>query len=58
MAKICPVTNDKVLYLDCLECDDKICLKPDKAEYDHSDVSDDRMTKNNIRNTGTIKKGK
>ena len=26
MAKICPITNDKVLYLDCLECDDKVCL--------------------------------
>lgn len=25
MAKICPVNGDKVLYLDCLECDDKIC---------------------------------
>lgn len=32
MAKICPVTNDKVLYLECLECDDKVCLKPAKAE--------------------------
>ena len=26
MAKICPFTNDVVLYLDCKECDDvKIC---------------------------------
>ena len=25
MAKICPITNDKVLYLDCLECEEKIC---------------------------------
>ena len=23
MAKICPLTNEKVLYLDCNECDDK-----------------------------------
>lgn len=27
MAKICPLTKDKVLYLDCLECDEKICKK-------------------------------
>ncbi len=26
MAKMCPVTNENVLYLDCLECDDKVCL--------------------------------
>lgn len=25
MSKICPVTKDVVLYLDCLECDDKVC---------------------------------
>ena len=27
MAKFCPVTNDKVLYLECLECEDKICKR-------------------------------
>lgn len=27
MAKICPVTNEKVLYLDCLDCDEKECQK-------------------------------
>ena len=28
MAKICPLTNEKVLYLDCNECDDKqLCRK-------------------------------
>lgn len=25
MAKICPETNSYVLYLDCLECEDKVC---------------------------------
>lgn len=25
MAKICPITNEKVLYLTCLECAEKIC---------------------------------
>jgi len=27
MAKICPITNKSVLYLDCLECEEKICRK-------------------------------
>ena len=27
MAKICPATGEKVLYLDCLECEYKICKK-------------------------------
>ncbi len=27
MAKICPVTDEPVLYLECLECDDKVCKK-------------------------------
>ena len=25
MAKICPITNKKVVYLKCLECDEKVC---------------------------------
>lgn len=25
MAKLCPVTNKKVPYLTCLECEDKVC---------------------------------
>ena len=27
MAKFCPILNRKVVYLDCLECDDKQCEK-------------------------------
>lgn len=27
MAKHCPLYNCKVLYLDCLECENKICKK-------------------------------
>ncbi len=27
MSKICPMTNDVVLYLDCLECEEKVCKK-------------------------------
>lgn len=28
MAKICPDTGDKVLYLDCIDCDDRVCQQP------------------------------
>lgn len=31
MSKICPINNSIVLYLDCLECDDKICKKQHKV---------------------------
>lgn len=27
MAIYCPAVNEKVLYLTCLECEDKICKK-------------------------------
>lgn len=27
MAKYCPILNEKVTYLYCQECDDKICEK-------------------------------
>ena len=30
MAKWCPITGEKVLYLECLECDDKICKNLNK----------------------------
>jgi rubredoxin len=25
MANLCPITGTRVVYLDCLECDDKVC---------------------------------
>ena len=31
MSKICPINNSIVLYLDCLECDDKICKQQHKV---------------------------
>lgn len=27
MAKICPETNEKVLYIECIECETKTCRK-------------------------------
>lgn len=31
MSRICPVNHSVVLYLDCLECDNKICIHPNKS---------------------------
>lgn len=28
MAKYCPVIGQRVVYLTCLECEDKVCMKP------------------------------
>lgn len=30
MSKFCPVIKHKVTYLDCQECDDKVCERPEK----------------------------
>lgn len=30
MAKICPITNEPVLYLEWLECEEKVCKKNEK----------------------------
>ena len=36
MSKFCPLVNEKVVYLDCLECDNKICKggKPMEDDWD------------------------
>lgn len=31
MARVCPLTGAKVVYLDCLECDDKVCRGGQKS---------------------------
>ena len=32
MAKLCPITGERVLYLDCLECDCKPCRNGCKGD--------------------------
>lgn len=34
MAKFCPVQNRKVLYLECLECEEKECRKEKVKQID------------------------
>lgn len=41
MSKICPITNTKVLYLECLECDDRLKCQG------HRSFSDSRFILNN-----------
>ena len=34
MSRICPITNDIVLYLECLECDEKKCQNPTNLDIE------------------------
>lgn len=45
MAKYCPILDRKVVYLDCLECDDKQCENSkqkqenkEEGETNHADL--------------------
>ena len=41
MAKVCPLTGQKVLYLDCLECEDKNkCKNPAENNFESGNVED------------------
>lgn len=44
MARMCPETKNYVLYLDCLECEDKICTK--KRETKNEKMTE-KVEKNN-----------
>jgi hypothetical protein len=47
MAKYCPVLNQKVVYLTCLECEEKLCKQAGQNEKttDASQKSTDEQTK-------------
>ena len=32
MAKFCPLVGHKVVYLDCIECDERVCVKSHPSE--------------------------
>lgn len=46
MAKFCPIRNCKVLYLDCLECEDKLCKKGYRPKYKKLVIGIDQSYKN------------
>lgn len=47
MAKYCPVKDGYVLYLDCLECDDKECENDNKVGCHLSPKGDKQFQENN-----------
>ena len=56
MSKYCPVINQKVLYLTCLECEDKVCEKENLFVNNKvSGVSEDSILDINLQ--GNIIKG-
>ena len=43
--QLCPIINNNVVYLECLECDDKICKKikkDNKKEKENENDNDKR----------------
>lgn len=50
MSKYCPVIKQKVLYLTCLECEDKVCEKENLFVNDKvSDVSENSILDKNLQ---------
>ena len=50
MAKLCPETNSYVLYLDCLECDTKTCMK----EKEKDEKEEIILNKNTLPNRNNV----
>lgn len=42
MSKYCPIFKRNVVYLECLECDDKLCEKEEDAEKSKEKDTDKR----------------
>jgi len=58
MAKICPQTNDYVLYLECNECEQKRLCKPlrvaKKTLVNESEISNNKGEKANEENEKAV----
>ena len=44
MSKYCPIIKEPVLYTECLECSEKICLRSVK-QYKNNELQNDFNTK-------------
>lgn len=53
MARYCPITQCKVTYMFCQECDDRICKKTDFSK--NNDQKDD-FSKSDSKSSSIIKK--
>ena len=47
MSKMCPIVNAKVVYLECLECEDRVC----ECSNDNPQEVIDRDSSKNSLNT-------
>lgn len=54
MARYCPITQCKVTYMFCQECDDRICKKTDFSNK-NNDQKDD-FSKSDSKSSSIIKK--
>lgn len=50
MSKYCPVLQRKVVYLDCMECEDKPCIH---INWSHQKTPPKPSSKNNEKNYNT-----
>ena len=46
MSKFCPITNSKVVYLECLDCEEKLCEKSVKNDTENIEKNVKNDTKN------------
>lgn len=44
MAKWCPITNSKVVYLECLECEERICEESNPKPHSQSPIIKNKPT--------------
>ena len=51
MAKYCPKENRKVIYLYCMECEDKVCRNPENETEANS--HNRQSSELNVKETGT-----
>lgn len=55
MARYCPITQSKVTYMFCQECDEKICKKTDFSNK-NNDKKDDFSKKSDSKSSSILKK--
>ena len=52
MAKYCPLLNHNVTYLDCLDCDEKVCVKETRNSSSNKNFNKSNNENNHKKNIG------
>ena len=47
MARVCPITNEKILYITCLECEEKTCRYSTQNQNTSKEEASKESTENN-----------